>query len=377
MRILLHIESSRASGRDLLKGIAGYSRLHGDVTFHWEPRGLQPTPLHLTSWKPDGIITRDPDIREMMGYGVPLIVVGHRYTPVPGIVNIITDSASIGRMAAEHLLASGLKCFAFCGFQDKPWSGERRASFCGTVAKAGYDTSCYESPEPAESALLETGLNDLAQWLLALPKPVGVMACNDDRAQQVSEACQMAGIQVPEQVALVGADNDELICEFSAPPLSSVAINFERAGYEAAETMRKLVAGERPDREVIFVPPTHLVTRQSTDILAVGDEAVASGVRFIRARYRDGIGVEDVARAAGVSRRILEKRFRTVLGRSVLKEIRRVRVDHIARLLTERDMPILQIALTSGFDGVGHFARYFREEKGMSPLAYRRQYTAR
>ena len=214
----------------------------------------------------------------------------------------------------------------------------------------------------------------IADWLRSLPKPIGLMACNDDRGQHVIEACKLAGLRVPDEVAVIGADNDELVCELSDPPMSSVAVNFERAGYDSAELLAKLMAGRRSVSKAIVVSPTHVVARQSTNILAIEDAHVAKSLRFIRLHGREAIQVTDVVTASGLSRRVLEKRFRKLLGRSVLIEIRRVRVAQICRLLAETNLSVSQIADSLGYTSIEHIARYFRSEMKMSPLAYRKQH---
>ena len=213
----------------------------------------------------------------------------------------------------------------------------------------------------------------MARWLQSLPKPLGLMACNDDRARQVAEACKLADVSVPGQLGIIGADNDEVVCGLSDPPLSSIAVNFDRAGYEAAGTLDSLMAGRVPVPGRILARATHVVVRRSTDFVAVEDDAVAKALRFIRAAIRgQELNVGVVARNAGVSRRLLETRFRRELGYSVLDEIRRVRTDKIAQLLVETLMPVREIAEALGFADIRHFARYFRSAKGMSPLAYRK-----
>jgi LacI family transcriptional regulator len=216
----------------------------------------------------------------------------------------------------------------------------------------------------------------MADWLKSLPKPVGLMTCTDDRSQDVVEASKIAGVHVPEDLAIIGVDNDELVCELSSPPLSSIALNTQRSGYEAAELLDKLMSRKRIKMAnlTIVVHPTHIVTRQSTDILAIEDRDVVAAVRFIRRNAREMIQVDDVVDTVAVSRRSLEQRFRRELGCSVLAEIKRARIDQVARMLVETNLSVSQIALALGYSGVENIARYFRSEKGMSPLAYRKLY---
>jgi LacI family transcriptional regulator len=214
----------------------------------------------------------------------------------------------------------------------------------------------------------------MANWLKSLPKPVGLMTFADDRSQQVIDTCKIAGVNVPDEVAVIGVDNDDLICDLSDPPLSSIAFNTERAGYEAAELLDKLMAGKKVVNQTIVVRPTHIVTRQSTNIIAIEDRVVADAARFIRQHSRKIIQVSDVTSAVMVSRCTLERRFRRALGKSVLKELKRVRTDQITQMLMETNLSVSQIASTLGYLSATHIARYFRQEKGISPLAYRKKY---
>jgi len=330
----------------------------------------------------DGIILRDTDkLDEVLAFGIPAIVVGHRNEEISGLVNVVTDSATIGRMAAEHLLRCGFSHFAFCGYastprEHTPWSSLRGEAFSKRVVKAGFAA-------PAELVLLPTRTDwreerrTLARWLESLPKPVGLMACNDDCGQQVMEACKLAGQPVPDAVGVIGADNDELVCGLSDPAMSSVGVNFERAGYKAGQVLERLMCGSGQVPSNIAVFATHVVARRSTDIVAVEDRHLAKALRFIRDHARKPLAVDEVALAAALSRRALERRFRKQIGCSILHEIRRARTDQIVRLLVETDLPVGEIACSLGFEDVQHFARYFRAAKKVSPVAYRKSYGAR
>ena len=217
----------------------------------------------------------------------------------------------------------------------------------------------------------------MSKWLQLLPKPAGLMACNDDIGVQIMEACKLAALPVPDAVGVIGADNDELVCGLADPAMSSVAVNFERAGYESAQALDRLMRRARGVPRQIIVQATHIVARRSTDVVAVEDSAVARAMRFIRDHTRGPVAVAEVARAAGLSRRVLERRFRRELNSSIQTEIRRVRTDQIARLLVETHMPVSEIAGSLRFPDVQHFARYFRAGKQVSPLVYRRQFGSR
>jgi len=378
-KVLLLVESSRGSGRSLLRGIANYAHHHGPWSCYWEPGGLEKVWPKLRSLDMDGIILRDVDkLEEVLAFGIPAVVFGHGKMEVSGLVNVVTDSEFIGKMAAEHLLSCGFKQFAYCGIsldvgEDVPWSLLRRQSFFNRIQKAGFDCCEFSITKPSESSSWPQERDAMARWLQSLPKPLGLMACNDDRARQVVEACKLADVSVPGQLGIVGVDNDDVVCGLSDPPLSSVAVNFDRAGYEAAGALDCLMSGKGPLPARILVRATHMVVRRSTDFVAVEDDSVGKALRFIRSNAHDGkLDVGAVARSAGVSRRSLEKRFRRELGYSVLKEIRRVRTDKIAQLLVETQMPVCEIAEELGFGDIQHFARYFRSARNISPLAFRK-----
>jgi len=385
-KVILLIETSRACGRGMLLGISKYSHLYGPWTFYRIPlfyRELhrkKETISDLKDWGSDGIIMGDTFYptkvqkgREIIKMGLPIIAIANE-PEIPGVVNVIANNDKIGQMAAEHLLERGFRHLAYCGFDDIFWSVERSESFASRIAKTGFKTHFYKQAKFRGKHLWKNEQLLMADWLKALPKPVGLMACNDDRGQQVIDACKLAGLKIPDEVAIIAVDNDELVCGLTDPPLSSINLNFERAGYESAELLDKLMAGEKMENQSIIVQATHIVTRQSTDILAIEDRDVAEAVRFIRKHAKEPVQVGDVLNVVMVSRRSLERRFRRVLGRSVHDEIRRVRIEQVARMLMETNLSISQIALDLGYPGVDHIARNFRREKAMSPLTYRKRY---
>jgi LacI family transcriptional regulator len=376
-KVILRIESSRESGRALLRGIASYAYHHGPWSFYWEPGGLEKALQRPGALEADGIIARDVDLTSQekgVMRRLPGVIIGHRHKEAPGKAYVVTDSAAIAEMAAEHLLACGFRKFGFCGYRNTPWSAARRDVFAATVRQAGCEVRIREVHEvrPDRASHEKKERESIVLWLRTLPQPMGLMACNDDLGKEIVEACRLAGLRVPDDAAVIGADNDEVVCGLSNPPMSSVAINFERAGYEAAGVLDQLMRGARRVPARIVVRASHVVPRQSTDVLAVEDASLAKALRYIRDHARTGVTVAAMARASGLSRRVLEKRFRIYLKHSALKEIRRVRTDQIARMLVETELPVGQIAEALGFEDVQHVARYFRAGKGSSPLAYRK-----
>jgi LacI family transcriptional regulator len=380
----LFVESSRSSGRALLTGIVKYAQHYGPWSFYWETGGLEKARPKLQALDMDGIILRDVDkLEEVLSLRIPAIVVGHSKTEIPDLVNVVTDSRAIGRIGAEHLLGRGLKHFAYCGYgstaspdsktESFVWSASRQNSFQERIERAGFRVEAYCSL-PGATDVWQQERHKMARWLQSLPKPAGVMACNDDCGQQVVEACKLANLSIPDEISVLGADNDELICGLSSPPMSSVAINFERAGFDAARVLNDLLRGKKPAESKITVTATHVVVRRSTDYMAISDVNLQKALQFIRDHIRENIKVLDVSRAAGLSRRALEIKFQRELESSIHDYIKRLRTDQIMRLLVETDLPIGQIAESLGFLDIQHFARYFRAGTQMSPLAYRRKF---
>jgi LacI family transcriptional regulator len=378
-QVVLLLESSRGSGRALLRGFANYARHHGPWAFHWEPGGLNEIWPRLGKLDAQGVFLRDgKHVRKVLALGIPTVVVGHRNEDFPDVAHVVTDSEAAGHLAAEHLLGCGFNHFAFCGPSRIRWSAARRESFQRCLKQAGKQSHFFNAPVEGGKTSWRTEHLAMGRWLKSLPKPVGVMACNDDYARHLVEACKTARLHVPDQVGIIGVDNDELVCELSSPTISSVAINFERAGYESARLLDGWMRRGRSSRPArIDAPATHVVPRLSTDILAVADAQLLKALRFIRDHARENVRVTDVAQAAGLSRRALENRFRRELGRSILQEIRRVRVDLIAQMLMETDLPISHIAGALGYENLQHIARYFRKGKNMSLMAFRKRHGSR
>lgn len=374
-KVALLIETSREFGRSFMYGVARYARTHEPWIFYREPGGLNQNLANIAHWKPDGVMTRslkNSDILQKLN--IPIIYVVHAELshdfPFPVVA---TDGEGIGKMAAEHFLDRGFRNFAFCGFDDMAWSRQRCKFFELTLAKAGHKVHIYAQPRAASQQRWETEQPVLAEWLKHLPKPIAVMACNDDRGHHIIEACKVHDLKIPEEVAVVGVDNDILTCDLCEPPLSSIALNTEKAGYEAAELLDRLMRGEPMSGQKIVVKPTHIATRRSTDTLSIRDADISEALTFIRNHCYEAIGVEDVVKAVSVSRRVLEKRFRKILNRSVLQEIRRARTDAAARMLIETEMSVAQIAEKLGYVETAHLSRYFHKEKGLSPIAFRKQ----
>lgn len=379
-KIVVLLDPARGYERALLRGIWQYANLNGPWLFvrkspyYQRFSGLRSdSPRELLACRADGIIAHfRPSIAKLARLGLPMVVVPGMEI-VPGLVNLVNDDRAIGRLAADHLHELGLACFAYAGFDRLSWSLARRDGFCERLASHGRRAECHLVPYHATRALAGQRARALVRWLQRLPKPVGLMACNDEFALSISDLCRVHGIQVPDEVALLGVDNDEVVCELCSPPISSVAVSAQRAGYEAAELLARLMRGQRAE-QIVCAQPSHVVRRQSTDLTAVTDAEVAKALRFIRENARRVIQVDDVARATSLSRRSLADRFMRHLGRTVNDEINRRRVEEITRLLATTRRSVADIAADIGYFSDKHIARYFHRQTGMTPREYRRRH---
>mgnify|MGYP000861570406 CR=1 FL=1 len=377
--VALLIETSLAAGRGMLRGIAQYVRQYGPWSIYYEPRGLEETPpAWLRSWHGHGIIARLSNQRIVAAVtktGLPVVdTLG--ILPQPGIPVVHPDDRSIGQLAADHLLARGFRHFAYCGVR-AAWARRPAEAFVQAVAQAGHTCRVYDLPLRTHSRRSwEADQERLAAWITRLPKPVAIMACSDPRAQRVLEACRRAGTAVPEEVAVIGVGNDETMCELCDPPLTSVIAGHRQVGYEAARMLDRLMHGARPRRTPLSVEPLGIVTRRSTDVLAIDDADTAAAIQFIRQRACQGIGVEDVARHCSLSRTELKRRFRRLLGRSIHDQILRERIQQAERLLAETELSLVQIARQAGFGRQAHMGAVFKARLGLTPGQYRRNRAA-
>ena len=379
-KVALLLDGSRSFDRGLLRGIARYVDVHQPwaclrpAAFYQRFSGLvQQTLEEIQRAAPDGIIVNySPLGNKLLTLGVPVIVV-----PVdrilPGAHYIMCDNHETASLAAEHLAGLGLQHFAFAGFARAIWSLERRDAFCRHLARRGFQVNSHLVPLSAHAAKRARHEAASVEWLRSLPKPVGILACNDEFARSLAELCRIHGLQIPDEIALIGVDNDELICTLNNPPLSSVSFAVEQAGYEAAEMLDQLMDGHKVKTDKIVVHAGQLVARQSTDIMAITDTEVVKALRFVNENAHRAIRVEEVVETTLLSHRMLNYRFQDTVGHSLVKEINRRRAAHIAGRLVNTNDPIAGIARSMGFDTSANMARFFQREIGMTPRAYRAQ----
>ena len=330
---------------------------------------------HIEQLCPDGFIVRIPffgKIEQILAFKKPVIVTDIK-KPVHELHSIEPDCELPAKFATEYFWAKGHTNFGFVGFVKSYWCKQRGYHLEQVVAAKKNFLSQYFSTL-GNDYLLEKEQEKLIKWLTGLPKPIAIMTTNCDLARHVLEACKIASISVPERVAVLGIDNDPLICNLSIPTLSSIAYNFEKAGYEAAHVLDQLMTGVKLPVQKIMMQPTHIITRESTDRCFIEDIDISKALSFIRQHSMEILQVDDVVAAVGAPRRLLERKFRTLLDRSIYSEIIRVRMNRAARMLSETSLPINKIALEFKYTEERYFTQCFKALMGMSPSNYRKRF---
>ncbi len=373
-RVALLVETSNAYGRDILAGIVDYIRVHGPWNVYLAETGRgEEAPRWLERWGGDGIIARIENER-IAGFlektKLPVVDVSFAHL-LPAAPTFTTDNPAIARMAVQHFLERGFEHFAYCGRDEFVWSLDRGEAFARAVRERGFQCHMYSQGNRADDGL-DSQVDAISGWLAELPQPLALLACYDLRGQQVLDAARQANLAVPEQVAVLSVDNDELLCALSPPPLSSVILNGKRTGWLAAEALTRLLAGEEVPGCVLPVPPLGIATRQSTDTLAVADPQLARALRFIREHACDGIGVADIIHHAPMARRSLENRMRNTIGRSPNGEILRVKLARARQLLAGTELSLAEVASRCGFRYSEYFSVVFKRETGVTAGEYRR-----
>jgi len=380
-KVLIMFDTSRLTGRDLLRGAEAFFSTFAQ----WEVYTLDPPYLSGDFAKELELL----DLETFDGFighthaseficctkNISSVLKDHKSdlsTPKNKIAStspIVTNSSQIGKTAADYFISRGFKNYAYCGFINLAWSDRRYKSYCEALSKEGYNDVKYFMHRPSRDKLADQ--KKMAAWLENIPKPIAIFACNDDRAVYVLEACKSSDIHVPEEVAVLGVDNDDLVCNLSSPPLSSMALNFKNAGFQAAQHLEQLMM-MNTENTTIDVIPVEIFTRKSTDIVAIEDPELASAIVFIRDHYQEPIQVIDVVDATTISRRELEYRFKFEFKKTVQEEINRLRIDLIKKMLMTSREPVYHIANQLKFTDPEHFSRYFKNLTGTSPSAFRR-----
>jgi LacI family transcriptional regulator len=370
-RVTVLIPAHSGWGRGVIKGITMFANRHGPWQLHVEAEGERR--MLPRGWQGDGIIVRisTPAVaKAMAARSVPVVNVSaiQLDAATASIPRVCNDLRACGTMAARHLLDCGLRHFGYVGLPKLAYVKEHCDAFSTAVGEAGYDCHVHALGADDETT---AKAGRLAAWLRSLPKPVGVLTWANAQGRAVIDACRRTHLLVPEDVAVISGDDDQLLCEGCLPTLSAIGVAAEQIGLKAAELLHLRMTGQSLPRMPIAVTPLGIITRQSTDTFAIDNHDLLKALGFIRENATRAIRVEDVLEAVPMSRRTLERLFQEQLGRSPAEEIRRVRLDRAKHLLATTDLTVPKVAVASGFSTGHYLATVFRQEMGITPLKYR------
>jgi LacI family transcriptional regulator len=382
IKIILLSDFSEEYNKNLLRGITRYSKDHGPWTFckmptyYRETIGIDGILKWAKEWEADGIIGQfynDEEVEKFTQAKIPVIAQDfkERFTDIPNITGAYKET---GRLGAEYFLKKGFRNFAFYGFGNIVWSRERAEGFEERIQEAGFDVHYYEHKDSRAIDLWYYKPSALSVWLKSLPKPIALMTCDDNQGHHITEAAKHAGIRIPDEVAVLGVDNDEMVCDLSDPPLSSIELDSEKSGYEAARLMEQMIDEKTCCAPDIVVKATQVVTRHSTDIFASKDKYIVSALKYIHGNLDKNLKVDQVLKEVPLSRRSLEKRFIMTTGYPVYEYIYNQRIEKFTQKLLETDMTIFEIALDLGLSDSKNIARQFKQIKGVTPMEYRKKH---
>jgi LacI family transcriptional regulator len=375
--VLLLVETTHAYGRGIVEGIARYALENGPWSIQFELQGLDALPPKwLKNWSGDGIITRTISLKSAkLLWATHLPIVEMLGSPKIGTAQVLGDFDVMAQMAAEHFLSCGLRQFAYFTTGEVFWIKTHRDAFQNVIAEKGYTCHCYHPPISAQAVPHwdERQRPRLIKWIHSLPRPIGIFVSGDSPALPLLDVCRELHIAVPEEIAILAVGNDPVICETVHPTLSSLDLDARRIGYEAARLLDQKMAGKKT-KEIVRIPPSRVVVRQSTDLMVIPDADMVQAMRFIRDFACKGITVSRVTEEVGLSLSVLERRFHQYLGRTPKAEIMRVQIEHAKVLLARTDKTSGSIAHQCGFHSLQYFTNAFSHKVGMTPHAYRRRH---
>ncbi len=369
----LLMETSNEYARGIIKGIYAYIKEHGrwDVFLGEYSRG-EPNPEWMLSWKGDGIIARieNKAIAELVSHcNLPTVDLSAANL-ISGIPWVETDDKSIARLAVDHLVECGFKHFGFAGTSFN-WSKWRGDHFSAYLTRLGFRSHFLPLAKHTRLNWLEEQEN-IQSWLTILPKPIGIFAGYDLMGRLIIDACNKLGYMVPEEVAVIGVDNDPLICELCSPPLSSIIPDTYKTGYVAASLLESIIGKKAVNKTAYRIKPLGVKKRRSTDTIAIDDPYISKAMNYIFENANSGtFNIDDILSFVPMSRRVFEKKFKKIIGRTPYKEMQRIRVNRIKELLGETDLTLLDIAERAGFEHVSYMSYLFKRETGITPALYR------
>lgn len=382
IKIALLLDFTEEYHKNLLKGIIRFSTEKGPWAFlripvyYRETIGINGVVKWVKDWGAKGFIGQlhnDAEIWKFTKANIAVIAQDfeERFSNVPNITGAYNETGVIG---AEYFLKRGFTNFAFYGFNNIVWSRERSEGFEKRIKDAGYSVHYFEHEKSRSMDLWYYKPSALSKWLKLLPKPIALMACDDNQGLHIMEAAKLAGIRIPEDMAVLGVDNDLSICKLSDPPLSSISLDVEKGGYQAAMLMQKMIVRRSKKNGNIIIKPSQIITRASTDIYSSDDNQVVNALKFIHLHVDKNLSVSHVLKQVHLSRRTLEKKFIKITGYPVYKYIQNVRMEKFLQKLVGTEMTITEIAQELGLNDTKNISRRFKQNKGISPLAYRKKY---
>ena len=374
-RVALLGDSASAYFRGVMRGIESYVRKHKPWAVYLSEQTADEPPKWLSSWQGDGILARIANERMKCAITqtcLPTIELSETL-PSKSFSSVWTDEESVAQFAAAHLRDRKSTSFGFVGHDQNAWSKRQEEAFCREIDDAGLRCERFQIGDAASNTVLGQFGDEkaLADWLRALPKPAGILACDDFRGWQILEVCRQIGIAVPEEIAVIGVGNDERLCELSTPSLTSIQLDKIGIGYEAARLLDEWIVTGRPAHS-LRIKPVRIVLRQSTQGLAIADSDIACALRLIRERACEGINVDDILRVVPLSRRVFENRFKALIGQTPHDYIILVRFEHVTRLLAETNLSIAEVAARTGFCYPEYLCTAFKRRFGIRTEEYRR-----
>lgn len=379
-KVFIHLDSGRGYSRELLKGIYEFNNAFTQWSiifqsaYYLHPEDFSKVNLEMIrAYKPDGcILAYCNRAEELLQLGIPIIQTTSM-NQIATIPYIKGDYDADGKLAVDYFMSIGFKNIGFFGLNKLSWSKGRCDSLRKHTARNNINLHVYDQETHIESINYSRNFTQLANWLISLPKPIGILACNDDFGQILINACRFADIRVPYEVAVLGVDNDELICNITFPNMSSISRNLITTAANICQLLTDMMDGKQVTNEAIVTVPSEVVVRQSTDTIASGDPEVVKAISFIRQNAELPLSVEQVVAATTLSKRSLYTRFREITGHSIYHEIQYTRMQRFKKLLKDSDLPVSTIAYQMGFDDVTHVSRWFRSLEGVSPSTWKKK----
>lgn len=383
IRLIFLSDFTEAFPHNLLQGILTYAKQKAKEPWvvcrmppsYKDQYGIEGVVEWAKNWNANAIIGRfnsDEDVSLFQQNGIIAVAQDfkQRFCNIP---NITSDYKATGHMAAAFFLERGFKHFAFYGYENTVWSDERCDGYQQHIEAAGLGTHFYAYTNQPLETLWYYDTTPLVQWLKGLPPQTALFCCDDNQGNKITEACKLSGIRIPEDIAVLGVDNDTTVCDLSDPPLSSINLDIEHGGYDAAELITQLMKHPEMKYHDVIIKPTTIINRASTNSFATDDPYIAQALEFIHNNLYAQLTVTDLVKQLPLSRRLLENRFKQATGKSVYNYILNTRMELFARLIQETDKPISEIAIDMGFNNYGNLARQFKMIKGCTPTEYRNQ----